>query len=338
MEKTVIYGFEFDLETAHGCTEAQTLVSNRIAELEKKKQDLEQKLESCFSDFGQSQKDYAAKQDAENEIVHCERLLKSLAEQHQVVLGRDNILFWETELQRIEKQSAALAKLCLKEIPTLCRKLAIIAAVLEKNRDENHNAYNQAKKAGVRVSNIKSPLTRIIGDGVHGDNWYKYLRLPLLDESMEYYSYWPLPRNDSVMNENPEIHRLVETLLKSEDIEKELSTLLRQVEKREVVLRQPKPKPEPYIEPYKPMWFELPLGSPERAEILKTRIAGTAKRDLGDIVKFWLGLEERRRLNSFIHLLNDNERDSVLARLPEPERQKYWDYMEDYENSDELTA
>lgn len=207
--------------------------------------------------------------------------------------------------------------------------------MLEKSREEIHDVYHQAKDAGVAVHNIKDPLRRIIGDGIYERDWYKALKLPMLDEAMEYYHYWPLPRKDSTINDNPDIHQQVDVILSSDNPMKELATLFRQIEKCEVVIRQPKPKPESYIQhTYKPMWFELPLGSPERTNILKSRPNGTAKQDLGDIVKFWLGLEEIRRLNSFIHLLNDNERDRVLARLPKEEHQKYWDYLDDYENEE----
>lgn len=119
MEKAAIYGFEFDLETAQGCTEAQTLVSNRIAELEKKKQDFEQKLESCFYDFSQSQKDYAAKQETEDEIAHCVRLLNSLMEKHKSFTERDHYAFSKAEFERVEKRTEQLAKICLQEMPVV---------------------------------------------------------------------------------------------------------------------------------------------------------------------------------------------------------------------------
>lgn len=343
MEKTTIYGKQFDLDTEAGCTEAQALVSSRIQELEAKKQDLEQRLETGFYDFKQSQQDYATKHDAECEIQHCQRLLGSLSEKHTAVLTRESIAFAKAEIERVEKQAAALVEICRKEIPAASRKLAFIAAVLEKNREDIYDAHHRAKDIGLPAPDIKDPIRRLLGENTHARDWFRGLKLPMLDEAMEYFHYWPLPRKIDGMNDNPDIHQQIETLLKAEDFSKEFLALFRQIEKREVTIRAPKVKPESYIEhTYKPMWFELPLGSPERAEMLKTRIAGTAKRDLGDIVKFWLGLEERRRLNSFIHLLNDNERDRVLAKLPESERQKYWDYMEDYENGEdsanELTA
>jgi len=332
MEKTTIYGKQFDLDMEAGCTEAQTLVSGRIQELEAKKQDLEQRLETGFYDFKQSQQDYNAKQEAEDEIQHCQRLLDSLADKHESVLTRENKAFAKAEIERVEKQAAALVEICRREIPAASRKLALIASVLEKNKEDISEACHRAKEMGIPVSDIKDPIRKLLGDGANARDWFKALKLPMLDEAMEYFHYWPLPRMDNSLNDNPEIHRQVETLLSSDDLSKDFSTLLRQIEKREVAIRIPKENSESHVEhTYKPAWYELPLGSPERNNILKTRIAGTAKKDLGDIVKFWLGLEERRRLNSFIHLLNDNERDQVLSKLPEEDRQKYWDYLEDYE-------
>lgn len=343
MEKATIYGKQFDFDTEAGCTEAQALVSGRIQELETQKRDLDKRLETGFYDFKQSQQDYAVKKEIEDEIQHCQRLLNSLTGKHTAVLAQKDMDSAKAEIEHVEKQAAALAEICRREIPAASRKLALIAAVLEKNREDIYDAYHRAKDIGIPAPDIKDPIRRLLGDGVHARDWFKALKLPMLDEAMEYLYYWPFSRDEIATSDNPEISQQVDSLLKSNDLTKDFATLLRQIEKREVVIRVPEPKPESYIQhTYKPAWYELPLGSPERNNLLKSRIGGTARKELGDIVKFWLGLEERRRLNSFIHLLNDNERDRVLAKLPESERQKYWDYMEDHENGEdsvnELTA
>lgn len=337
MGKTEIYGAEFDLETAASCAQAQNLVNSRITELTRQKGELEKRLDSRFYDFEKSQQDYTALKLAADELTHCERLLKSLDEKHQEALEKESAEFAKALIGRLETQSAALAALCFKEVPTASRKLTVIAAALQKYEAEVERAVEVSKMAGIAFPHIDDPLQRIAGEQAFVITWLRNLRLPLLDEQPDIACFWPLTNMEQYPDshqDNPKIEDDVEELFSAEDMHKAAKVLFEKIEKRKTIIRQAESGPYLVHDYDKKLWFQRPRG--EWAELLTPNPVSSCIRQLGDKIKFWLELPQQRKPDAFIHLLNDDERDRVLAKLPESERQKYWDYMADYENGDEL--
>lgn len=189
-ETIIINKTEFDLSNTKGCADAIDAVTEHIEKLEKRKLKIEDNLSSSIFDFKSSKKLRRAKNDTDEELGHFQSLLKTLEQKSDERLAEEAVEKVEHEIARLEKQSAALSDLCLKEIPATSRKLAVIAVALNTHRKEMEYGAEMAELAGVAFPDMPDPVQRIAGVRAFATLWLKNLRLPLLDEQPDVARFW----------------------------------------------------------------------------------------------------------------------------------------------------
>ena len=253
-ETITINETEFDLSNTKGCTDSVEAVTEHIEKLEKQKQDMEGNLSSSIFDFKSAKKLRRAKNDMEEELDHFQSLLQKLEKQSDERLAEEAVDKAEYEIARLEKQSAALTKLCLKEIPATSRKLAVIGAALKDHQQQVQDGADMAECHGVKFPNMLDPVQRIAGLQASATLWLKNLRLPLLDEQPDVARFWPpsnLEQYPDSHQDNPKIKDDVENLLSADDIFKAAKALFSKIEKRKTVIREAESGPY-FIQEYTP--------------------------------------------------------------------------------------
>lgn len=343
MAKVTFNGNEFNISTAAGCAKAINFLQENLNRLEEQYQILESEINPDLEVSGrninldESDDKFHEIEKFKNKIVQHHRWLEVLSKKHGEILEKEDVDAARALLDQAEKRAASLAKYAEREIPALSRKLTVLAATLEKEASEREYAEKRAREAGIENYSISSPMQRIVGPGLHkwSPAWWKNLRLPFLDEDMEVLSYWPFSKISKARRDNPNIQDQVETILTADDPAKALKAVYREIDKMDVFIRI-KDTDRPLKSVYRPEWYERP--STEWPELLKGNSVTAALHNLGDgdHVQFWLNIDdEQRRLNAFVNLLGrrSGQRESALAHLPEAERQKYWDYLDAYQEN-----
>lgn len=319
---------EFNLADFRSCASAIEEVEEYIEKLEKQKQADESKISSSFFDFKNAKKLRASKKNVEEELDHFRALLEKLEDKYTDTLAKEMTSKTEYEIARLEKQSATLAELCRKEIPVLCRKLAIIAAALKEHQQQVRDGVDMAECHEVEFPNMADPLQRIAGERAFASKWLKNLHLPLLDEQPDVATFWPLPdmeRYAENHQDNPKMKDDVDELLSAEDMLKAAKALFTKIEKRKTVIREAEQGPYSFQDYSEPLWFERPRG--EWAELLAPNPVSVCVRQLGNKIQFWLELPQQRKPGAFIHLLDPEERAQAIEKIPEDERQQYLDLL-----------
>lgn len=166
-------------------------------------------------------------------------MLRRLGERRESLKNKEFKTHALKEIARVKKQSADLAALCLKEIPAASRKLALLAVLLQKNEDEIYAAADIAENAGIDDTGLQFPMSQILNVNRANSAWLNKLCIPLLDEAMEHYHYWPLPKPGSVMHDNPDIFKQAEKILKAGDLNKTATSEFLGLEQKPVVIRNP---------------------------------------------------------------------------------------------------
>lgn len=319
---------EYDLGNSGACAAAAEDVTAHIEKLEKKKREIEDKLSLSFFDFKDAKKLRKAKAETEEELDHFRMLLEQLEDKSREVLEQEMAAKTKDEIARLERQSAALSELCEKEIPAACRKLAVIAAALEKHQKESAHGRHMAESHDIAFPAMPDPVQRIAGKQAFASDWIKHLRLPYLDEQPDIVTFWPLPdvhQYPDCHQDNPGILNEVDALLKADDLLKAAKTLFGKIEKHKIKIRKVENEEHIMQDYSKPHWYERPRT--EWADLLGPNSISASLRQLGDPVKFWLDLPHQRRFGAFLHLLGPEERERALAQIPEEERAQYRDHL-----------
>lgn len=333
-ETITINNTDFDLSDFRSCACAVDEVSGHIEKLESKKQEIENKLSASLSDFKSAKKLRNAEKDTAEEIDHFRTLLEQLEAKHDEALARETAQQTEDFIARLEKRSEDLAALCLKEIPTACRKLAVIAAALQEHQKDMENAVDMAESVDVEFPEMPGPLQRIAGERAFASIWIKNLRLPLLGEDMDVLNFWPLPGvnlTDS-SQDNSNILSDVDELFKAEDMAKTAKALFAKIEKRKFSAAGSEEGPYMEQDFSKPHWYERPRS--EWADHVKPNSLSAVMRQIGDPVQFWLDLPKPRKTGAFLHLLGPEERERAIEQTPEEERQHYLDLLMQHASND----
>lgn len=151
MSKFTLNKTEYDLETSENCALAIEAVQAHTDKLQKKKSAIESKLSDSLLDFTGAKKLRRNKLDFEEEIRHFHDLLQSLHDKQEKLHKFETECAIEDEADRLDHQSIEISNLCSLEIPRCSRKLAIIAAALERHRKEVERLIGRAEEAGMEA-------------------------------------------------------------------------------------------------------------------------------------------------------------------------------------------
>lgn len=237
MDTLKIHDQNFSLKSARQCGKAMEYIAAHLKKLTAQKAEIETGLKNSMLDFEDSEEQREALDRAEKETAHFQELQERLQKRHDELESKEFKTRAAKEIARVKKQSADLGALCLKEIPVASRKLALIAALLQKSEDEIYAAADMAEQAGIEDTGLQFPLSQILNTNCANSNWINRLRIPLLDEAMEHYHYWPAPKSSSELCDNPDLFKQAENILKAGDLNKAATAEFQRLEKKPVVIR-----------------------------------------------------------------------------------------------------
>lgn len=325
MNTLKIHDQDFSLKTARKCEKAIAYIAAHLEKLEKQKTDIETALQNSMLDFDNSEEQRAELERCGKELSHFQALQQKLEKRRETLESEEFKTRAAKEIERVKKQSAGLAALCLKEIPAASRKLALLAALLQRNETEIYAAADVAEEAGIEETGLQFPMSHILKTNKANSAWYDKLKLPLLDEAMGAVNYWPLPSIGNSLRDNPDLLAQAEQILAADDMDKATKTVFRDLEKLKTVIREPEEEPVKEEERQELAWYEQPRS--EWRKLLWPNAISDLMDNIGDKVEFWLALPEEKKLNTFIHFLSPEEREAAVQKLPEEERRIYRDHL-----------
>jgi hypothetical protein len=332
MDSLKIHDQKFTLKSAGQCEKAIEYIAGHLETLAAQKTEIETALKNTMLDFEDSEEQRAALDRAAKESAHFQGLLERIETRRDELFQKEFKARASKEIERVKKQSADLAELCLKEIPTAGRKIALIAAILTQHQKEIEEMIALAKQAEVEIThNSFDPFRAIDENAASSDTWLNHLSIPLIDEQPNILKFWPLPdlaRAPETYQDNPDVMEEALSVLHAKDPAKAAEQMFKKIAGRAYDVRPVDHEPAIVQDHSKPLWFERPRQ--EWHSLLKPESVTERVRQLGNLITFWLELPEQRRYGAFIHLLSPEQRAQVIEKLPEEERQQYLDHLMAY--------